>query len=267
MFQVHDLSLQSMTAAWLLPVVPPIVAAAAGGVVADVLNRNHAISVLIVSYMQLGVGMGMSLLVMVVYFYRLCVHKLPAADVVVSTFIPLGPPGMSAFSLIQLAEVGLRVFNKDQFAGITNAAEVVYVSSVITALCVWGFGLWWLLHAVLSVLVQQMFSGSASITSSSTPTSSGRSGSVAQFNIGYWAYTFPLGVYCLGAMSLADALQSSPLAWVAMVLLVTLLMLLAAVSYATVCGILRGSLVAPAVTHDVSYYFGQQRQQNSAVQR
>jgi hypothetical protein len=68
-------------------------------------------------------------------------------------------------------------------------------------------------------------------------------------------------------MSLADVLQSSPLSWVAMVFLVTLLLQLAAISYFTVRGILQGSLVAAAVTHDVSCYFGQQRQQNSAVQR
>jgi tellurite resistance protein TehA-like permease len=262
MFHVQELSLQTMNAAWMLPIVPPIVAAAAGRVVATVLSRDDAVTTIVISYMQLGLGMGLSMLIMVIYFYRLSVHKLPAAGAVVSAFLPLGPPGMSAFSLIQLAEVGMTVFGDDQFAGIVNAAEIVYVSSVISALCLWGFGIWWLLHAVLSVFVKHALNATATTNSSSNGS---RERLQSLFSLGYWAYTFPLGVNCLAAISLARALQSSVLSWVAMLYILILLVLLSAVSYGTAVCALRGTLRAPCITNDWQYYSREQQQPSNAV--
>eukprot|EP00953_Heterococcus_sp_UTEX-ZZ885_P026555 14332-Heterococcus_DN1.PRE.1 len=54
MFNIHSLSLEEMNAAWLLPFVPPIVAAASGGVVATILASQHAYAVLLVSWMLWG---------------------------------------------------------------------------------------------------------------------------------------------------------------------------------------------------------------------
>ena len=48
MFSVQDLKLDSMTAAWLLPVVPAVVAAGTGAVVASTLPRQHALDTLLV---------------------------------------------------------------------------------------------------------------------------------------------------------------------------------------------------------------------------
>jgi len=51
MFFAHQLTLEHMTAAWLFPIVPAVVAAATGGVVAGVLPTEQAMLTLAVSYM------------------------------------------------------------------------------------------------------------------------------------------------------------------------------------------------------------------------
>ena len=87
-----------MTAAWLLPIVSTVVAAASGGVVAEVLtNKQHALWTVIASYILWGTGVPLALVVIVVYFQRLTFHKPPPKQVIVSVFLPLGPLGQGSF--------------------------------------------------------------------------------------------------------------------------------------------------------------------------
>lgn len=109
----HKIELSTMTAAWLLPIVAPIVAAASGGIVAEVLpNPNHALWTIIVSYILWGTGVPLAMAVLVIYFQRLTVHKLPAREVIVSVFLPLGPLGQGGFGIMQLGKVALHIFQK-----------------------------------------------------------------------------------------------------------------------------------------------------------
>ena len=50
-FYYHQLDLEHMTAAWLFPIVPMVVTAATGGVVASVLSAELAVITVVVSYM------------------------------------------------------------------------------------------------------------------------------------------------------------------------------------------------------------------------
>ena len=91
---LHEAKLSTMTAAWLLPIVSTIVAAASGGIVADVLpNPQHALWTLTVSYILWGTGVPLAMFTLVLYFQRLTMHSLPPQEVIVSVFLPLGPLG------------------------------------------------------------------------------------------------------------------------------------------------------------------------------
>ncbi len=110
MFHVHTISLDKMTAAWLLPIVPTVVAAASGALVSTTLSPEHAFITLMVSYALWGVGMSLSFLVMAIYIHRLAVHKLPTSEVIVSAFLPLGPLGQGAFGIIEMSQSGRTVY-------------------------------------------------------------------------------------------------------------------------------------------------------------
>lgn len=87
-----------MTAAWLLPIVSTVVAAASGGIVADVLpNPQHALWTLTISYILWGTGVPLAMFTLVLYFQRLTVHNLPPREVIVSVFLPLGPLGQGMY--------------------------------------------------------------------------------------------------------------------------------------------------------------------------
>ena len=100
--------LSTMTAAWLLPVVPTIVAAASGGIVAEVLpNRQRALWTITMSYILWGTGVPLAMATLVIYFERLTLYKLPPREVIVSCFLPLGPLGQGGFAIMRFS----RCFN------------------------------------------------------------------------------------------------------------------------------------------------------------
>ena len=91
-------SLDRITAIQLLPMAATIVAAGAGAEVADILpNKYHALGTLLVSFILWGMGTPLALVVLVIYYQRLAVHKLPPREMIVSCFLPLGPLGFGGF--------------------------------------------------------------------------------------------------------------------------------------------------------------------------
>lgn len=98
-----------MTAVWLLPIVSPIVAAASGAVVADVLvdiDPQHALWTVVVSYVLWGIGVPMAMMMTTIYLQRLTLHKLPHKAVIVSVFLPLGPLGQGGYAYVSFPPNG-----------------------------------------------------------------------------------------------------------------------------------------------------------------
>ena len=149
---VHESELSRMTAVWLLPIVATIVAGASGGIVAEVLtDPNHQLWTIVVSYVLWGTGFPLAMVVLVVYFLRLTIHRLPPREVIVSVFLPLGPLGQGSFALLQLGKVCREVVPRTGSFGGADSGNTVYSVSVVVALVVWGYGLVWLFFAVASI--------------------------------------------------------------------------------------------------------------------
>jgi tellurite resistance protein TehA-like permease len=175
-----------MTAAWLLPIVAPIVAAASGTVVANILpNPQHAQFTIITSYVLWGTGVPLAFVVMVIYFHRLAIHNLPPHEVIVSVFLPLGPMGQGGYGIIQLGKMAMKIFPVTETLH-SNAGAILYVLGFGVGIVMWGFGLVWLFFALSSILNRKRF----------------------PFNMGWWGFTFPVGTFTLSTLALGDVLAS-----------------------------------------------------------
>jgi tellurite resistance protein TehA-like permease len=184
----HQSQLSTMTATWLLPVVSTIVASASGGIVASFMaDEQYALWTVIVSYILWGSGVLLAMMVLVMYFHRLTIHNLPPRELIVSVFLPLGPLGQGAFGIMQLGKDAMNLFPKTHtLAPVEETAGVIlYVVGFGLALIFWGFGLIWLFFAL------------SSITRSKFP-----------FNMGWWGFTFPLGVFAVATTTIADEMPS-----------------------------------------------------------
>ncbi|KAI5451310.1 Plasma membrane sulfite pump involved in sulfite metabolism [Naganishia albida] len=195
MFTQHEHSLQGVTAVWLQPSVATIVSAATGSIVADYLDPSRARLTVVVSYIIWGLGFLPAILIMSSYFLRLAVHKCPPNALVVSSFLPLGPCGQGGFALLKLSTVvrklclqsaGTELYSKQDLRIFGNA---VYAGTIPIAFVLWGFGLFWLVIALSTVI-------------------SLRLKEKLRFNMGWWGFTFPLGVFSVCTTQLSIELDS-----------------------------------------------------------
>lgn len=91
-----------MTAVWLLPAISTVVASATGSVVSSGLTHpDLALWTIITSYVLWGIGMPLTMTVLVIYFQRLALNKLPPKKVIVSVCLPLGPMGQGSYGQVQ----------------------------------------------------------------------------------------------------------------------------------------------------------------------
>ncbi|KAL2066266.1 hypothetical protein VTL71DRAFT_2337 [Oculimacula yallundae] len=227
----HTTELKSMTAAWLLPIVAPIVAAATGAIVADVLpNPQHALITVIVSYILWGTGVPLAMAVLVVYFQRLTIHKLPPREVIVSVFLPLGPLGQGGYGIQKLGMVAMKIFPQTGTLSeaTTKSGDILYVMGYLMALVMWGFGLVWLFFAL------------ASISRSKFP-----------FNMGWWGFTFPLGVFTTSTVQMGMELPSAFFRVLGTILSVTVTLLWIMVATATIRKAITGDLFFAPCLKDV----------------
>lgn len=227
MFTRQAHRIDQMTAVWLLPVVAAEVAAASGGLLLPHLAAGEHFRVLVASYVLWAYSVPVALSLLVILLLRLALHRLPPASMAASSWLALGPIATGALGLLVLGSAAPAVFATHGLAGI---GEIVRGLGLLGALLLWGLGLWWL---ALAVLVTQR---------------QAREG--MPFNLGWWGFTFPLGVYALTTLRLGEALAAPFFTGLGAVLVVLLALLWLLVASRTLAGAYRGSLfVSPCIAH------------------
>ncbi|KAI9931892.1 hypothetical protein MW887_009393 [Aspergillus wentii] len=218
---------QSMFIVWLMPIITCVVAAGTGAIVADNLAHDqYALWTIIASYILWGMGIPLSMMVFVIYFQRLTIHKLPPKEVIVSVFLPLGPLGSGAFSMMKLGSAARAVLPKNNSLDEVHAASIIYVICFAIALLLWAFGLVWFFFASASIVRCKRF----------------------PFNIGWWGFTFPLGAYAMATCEVGRELASGFFKVLGMILSILVVLLWIVVSTGTLKGIISGRLfMAPCL--------------------
>jgi tellurite resistance protein TehA-like permease len=181
-------ALDRITAAQLLPIAASIVAAGTGARVAEHLpDPDNALGTILASYVMWGMATPLAMTVLVMYYTRLALHKLPPREIVVSSFLPLGPLGMGGYSITYLGHVSRKLFPETRFfSDLPIAGDIFYINGVFIALIMWAFGLTWLCFALASIYKSRPF----------------------PFNMGWWGFTFPLGVMALSTMEFGNIFPS-----------------------------------------------------------
>jgi C4-dicarboxylate transporter/malic acid transport protein len=184
MFTRQSHRLEQMSAVWLLPIVAAEVAGVSGGLVTPHLaGANHQLLVLAASYVLWACSVPMALGILTILVLRLAVHKLPHASMAASTWLALGPIGTGALGLLVLGGAAPDVFAANGLAAFGGAASG---AGLVGGLALWGYGAWWAAMALL-ITLRYLRTG-------------------FEFNLGWWGYTFPLGVFTLATLKLSTIL-------------------------------------------------------------
>ncbi|KAJ6570167.1 voltage-dependent anion channel [Mycena vulgaris] len=203
MMTKHQHSLGQMSALWLLPVVTLIVASSTGGLLATALaaHPTYVSLTTTVSFIMLIMGLSLALMIITVYLMRLAIHGPLDANLILSSFIILGPLGQGGFSML----VNSRNLAKLHLGASLNT-EVMQSVCFCAAWVLWSMGLIWLCIAfcsIYSVLRRQ-----------SVP-----------FSVAYWGIIFPNGVFALLTVELGSVLESPVLNYMGAIFSVLVLLL------------------------------------------
>lgn len=226
MFTRQEHSIDQMTAVWLLPVVAAEVAAASGGLLAPHLADAHSqLVVLVTSYVLWAFSLPVAFSILTILLLRMALHKLPHENMAASSWLALGPIGTGALGMLLMGADAPAIFAANSLPGIGEIAEGL---GLVAGITLWGFGLWWMLIALL-ITVRYLRAG-------------------IPFNLGWWGFTFPLGVYSLTTLKLASTLNLTFFSVFGCVLLAMLTVMWLIVAKRTVQGAWKGELfVSPCI--------------------
>ncbi|MGU3349046.1 MULTISPECIES: TDT family transporter [Pseudomonas] len=226
MFTRQEHSIDQMTAVWLLPVVAAEVSAASGGLLAPHLADAHAqLVVLTTSYVLWAFSLPVAFSILTILLLRMALHKLPHENMAASSWLALGPIGTGALGMLLLGGDAPAIFAAN---GLPGVGEIASGLGLVAGITLWGFGLWWMLMALL-ITARYLRDG-------------------IPFNLGWWGFTFPLGVYSLATLKLASVLNLAFFNVVGTVLVTLLAVMWLIVGKRTVQGAWRGELfVSPCI--------------------
>ncbi|MBN3765984.1 TDT family transporter [Burkholderia sp. Ac-20365] len=182
MFTRQEHSLERLTAALLLPIVAPEVAASSAGVLAPHLPASVAQLVVGAGYVLWAISVPLAFAILTIVLFRLIIHKLPHRELGVTSWLTLGPIGTGALGLVTLGDAASKAF---AHTALHDVASLASSFGIFGALLLWGAGLWWLACAVLFMWRYRLEG--------------------LPFNLGWWGFTFPIGVYTLATFALGRA--------------------------------------------------------------
>ncbi len=174
MFTHHEVTPEKMYASWLLPVVPPIVASVPAALLSSTWPQAIRGDMLAVGYGLLGMGMVLAAIIIVLFYSRLTLHKVPPGALVTTMWLVVGPLGQSIAGILALGGAAQTIW--PEFGSGLTTAGLAY------GVLVWGFAMYWLTMA-LAMTIRAMQRR-------------------LPFNLSWWAFTFPVGVLTAGTDAL-----------------------------------------------------------------
>jgi tellurite resistance protein TehA-like permease len=170
---------------WLMPVVPPMVSAAAGSLLIEHIAAGQLrLGVLAICYAMFGMSLIVGFLTITMIYSRLVHQGLPSAAVAPTVWIMLGMLGQSVTAAVLLGNSSNLVFQGDE-APIASGLRILGIGY---GLVMSGFAVFVFILAV-SITVHNMRRGMS-------------------FTPAWWSFTFPIGTCVTGSAALAFATDS-----------------------------------------------------------
>ena len=205
LFQATTLTIQSMTPAWALPVLPITLAGTIASVVSTSQPPDQAIPMIVGGLTFQGLGMLVSILVYAQYIGRLMQYGLPAPNLRPGMFIAVGPGSFTAVAVIGLAK-NLPLHGATGYFGahIAAAYETLNVVAVFVAIFIWGFSFWFFAISLMACL---------------------SCWSEMRFHLSWWGFVFPNIGFAMATIEIGRSLQSQAVTWVGSAMTILLVLM------------------------------------------
>ncbi|KAM5531251.1 hypothetical protein V8D89_015052 [Ganoderma adspersum] len=157
MFTRQKHTLETVTATWLLPIIPLIVSSSTGGLLAAPLlpfSSSKSLATLVFATVSVIMGLTLAFMILTLYFLRLVLHGIPRNGGVVSVYIPLGPVGQGGYSILLLG-TGYNAllplhYGNSTVLRLETAGQIVSVATLAIAVVLWVMGTLWLIYGLMA---------------------------------------------------------------------------------------------------------------------
>ena len=222
MFTQHSVEPDAAFGGWLMPVVPPMVSAAAGALlIAHMQPGAGPQTMLYGCYAMFGLSLVASLIIITMIWTRLSYYGISGTARVPTLWIVLGPLGQSITAAGLLGTSATLAVRPAVAAGMS-------VFAILYGVPVWGFAVLWISLAT-ALTVRTLRRG-------------------MPFALTWWSLTFPVGTFVTGTTQLAVHTALPAFRIAAAVAYVGLLFTWILVAVRTARGSLRGNLFQPPST-------------------
>ncbi len=174
---------ETMNFSWIMAPIANMALLLNGNPVLELAHKYHpdwSMSIFIANTAFLGIGFFLFLFISAIIFVRLVYHPLPPAETTPSFGIFLSAVGLAVSAIIDSAK-------NAQTMGLLGDIN----TSLLSAAVIWGFGIW-IVGIIVIICIHQL-----------------RRGGIP-FNLGWWAFIFPLAAYTICSQKIA-AYYLSPL--------------------------------------------------------
>ena len=219
MFTQHSVGPDAAFGGWLMPVVPPGVAAATGALLIPHMTPGVARQTMFYGCWALfGLTLVTAFIIISMIWSRLSLYGLSGTARVPTLWIVLGPLGQSITAAGLLGVSAALVVD-------AGTAQTINVFVILFGVPVWGFAVLWIALAT-SLTVRTMLRG-------------------MPFALTWWSLTFPVGTFVTGTTQLALHTGLPAFKVAALIAYLGLLSTWLLVAVRTARGSLRGNLLTP----------------------
>ncbi|WP_237752604.1 TDT family transporter [Mycolicibacterium aromaticivorans] len=219
MFTQHNVEPDAAFGGWLMPIVPPMVSAAAGALlIPHMAPGTGRTTMLYGCYAMFGLSLVAAFIIITLIWSRLALYGTSGTARVPTLWIVLGPLGQSITAAGLLGHVAATAVEPE-------LAEDLNAFAVIFGVPVWGFAMLWIALAA-SLTVRTLRRG-------------------MPFALTWWSLTFPVGTFVTGTTQLAVHTNLPAFKVAAVIAYAGLLSTWLLVAARTARGSLRGNLLNP----------------------
>ena len=221
MFTQHSVGPDAAFGGWLMPVVPPGVAAATGALLIPHMAPGVGRQTMFYGcYAMFGLTLVTAFIIISMIWSRLSLYGLSGTARVPTLWIVLGPLGQSITAAGLLGLSAALVVD-------AGTAQSINVFVILFGVPVWGFAVLWIALAT-SLTVRTLIRG-------------------MPFALTWWSLTFPVGTFVTGTTQLAVHTGLPAFKVAALIAYLGLLSTWLLVAVRTARGSLRGNLLTPPV--------------------
>lgn len=203
---------------WLMPLVPPMVSANAGAPLIAHLEGQAQLTMILLCYAMFGLSLIASIIVITLIWSRMVHHPMPAALLVPTLWIVLGPLGQSISAANNLGGAVV-----SDVPGPFDTELLAF--GLLYGVPVWGFAMFWMIIAG-SITIRELRRG-------------------LPFGLTWWSFTFPVGTVVTGTSALAARSEATLFADIAVGLYAFLVLAWFTVFIKTAANGFRGRIFLP----------------------